>query len=70
MNVFERHQLLFPLMIGIETQLKERKITDKEVELLGANLGGLGIQLDLINSETERQQLLVKPQWTNDKVFI
>ncbi len=71
MHVFERHQLLLPLLIGLEMQLDQDEITEKEVKLLGRDLGGIGPQLDLVETrENDKSPLLAtKPKWITDKVF-
>ena len=71
MHVFERHQLLIPLLVGLEMQLHKEYMTKKELELLGRNLDGIGTQLDLIETnESKDHHVVKKPQWITDKVCI
>lgn len=67
--VFERHQLLFPLLVALEIQLSQGEITEKEMELLGANLGDLEAQLELAG-EAGASNLAAKPSWVADKVTL
>ncbi len=68
MCMFEQHQILVPVLIALEMQLEQGKVTVKEVECLGRNLGELDAQLDLAGDTNNRGELLSKPKWITDKV--
>lgn len=58
---------MIPLLVALEMQLEHGEVTEKEVELLGRDLGGTEAQLDLAG-ETSKGNLATKPQWITDKV--
>ena len=64
MHVFARHQLLFPLLVALGVQLEQGEITDRELDMLGKDLGDIDAQLDL----AEETSATTKPQWIVDKV--
>ena len=66
--MFEQHQLLLPLLVALETEFEQGKITEKEVKYLGKNLGELDAQLDLATDTNTRGSLQAKPKWISDKV--
>ena len=69
MHVFERHQLLVPLLVALNVLLEQGEVTEKELELLGRTMGGVEAQLDLAAAgDTGKNNLASKPQWISDKV--
>ena len=69
MCMFEKHQLLFPLLVALEMKKDQEEVTPRELQLLGRNLGGLDSQLDLAG-ESNKSNLASKPTWITDKVKI
>lgn len=67
LHIFKQHQLFFPLLVALETQLGQGEITEAELELLGRSLGELDAQLDLAG-ESNTSNTAAKPQWIADKV--
>lgn len=63
-----RHQLLIPLLLALLMQLDRGEVTEKEVELLGRDLGPLEAQLDLAADTNDKTNLSTKPHWMTDKV--
>lgn len=71
MHLFERHQLLIPLLVGLDMQQDRDLITEKEVGLLGKGLGELAAQLDLaVTGAENKSNLVAKPHWMTDKVEV
>ena len=69
--MFERHQLLIPLLVALYTQLDQGEVTEREIGLLGRGLGGVEAQLDLAAGDTGKTMASVntKPQWISEKVL-
>lgn len=67
--MFEKHQLLFPLLVALEMKKDQGEITPRELELLGRDMGDLDSQLDAAG-DSNKSNLASKPRWVTDKVRI
>lgn len=66
--MFERHQLLIPLLVALYMQLDQGEVTEREIGLLGRGLGGVEAQLDLAG-DTGKTSVTTKPHWISEKVL-
>lgn len=64
--MFERHQLLLPMLVQLELELEKGTVDCKEVELICSNLGGLAAHLEC--ADMEETILCKKPHWVTDEV--
>jgi len=67
-QVFEKHQLLIPLLIEFALENESGKVDDKEMALLCRTLGGLAAQLECEEMTIKNVSLYNKPSWVTDKV--
>ena len=66
--MFEKHQLLIPLLIEFALENESGKVDDKEMVLLCWTLGGLAAQLECEEMGIKNASLYNKPNWVTDKV--
>ena len=66
--MFEKHQLLIPLLIELVLETEQGKVDDKEVGILCRSLGGLAAQLECEEMGSKNVTLYRKPDWVTDRV--
>lgn len=72
MHLFERHQILLLLLVGLEFMKHQGKLVSEEVEVLGRVLLLTEGQIDLSSSSSDpsSQYDPLKPSWISDEVSI
>lgn len=66
---FERHQTLLPLLIALDNQLAQGKLSAQEFQFLGQDFAPVEAQLDLqLQSKENDSAVVQKPEWITDEV--
>lgn len=73
-KVFRRHQLLFPLLLGLQILLADGRVTPEEIRLSGQapepmeEMVGMCLQSE-VKTKGERPDMEGRPSWINVKVL-